>query len=187
MLKNHIAMFPPEEIYKPNNQIRLCMWFDGDIEKDINITIFSIDYEVSLTYLIDEINKVVTIDLKNRDLSVKFNNLDNLFNFIIDICSCKQLKGFQFVVTIMGITYIQIPGWLPNCNLTIDAEIIQILCYNMQYGLNLDAPNLKELTVNIETSKIMILSDQTPKDFKLITEGKEGYFYDPYFEYDPCS
>ena len=191
MIKNYIAMSALEEDAKPDDEIRLWMDFEGsyenDLNKDITVGISSINHNVSLTYLIDEISKAVIIDLTNQDPTVKHNNPDNFFYFITNIYNCKPLKDFQFIVTINGIGCIAFYGFLSHCNLITDAEIVSTTEYGPLDSFILDAPNLKELTVNIETSKIMLLSDQTPKDFKLITEGEEGYFYDPYFEYDPCS
>ena len=97
-----------------------------------------------------------------------------------------ETTNLRFNFNVNYIPFLEISSSILLVSLITDAQIIKCSKWG-QKSFFLDAPNLKELTVNIETSKIMVLSDQTPKDFKLITEGKEGYFYDPYFEYDPCS
>ena len=97
-----------------------------------------------------------------------------------------ETTNLRFNFNVNYIPFLEISSSILLVSLITDAQIIKCSKWG-QKSFFLDAPNLKELTVNIETSKIMLLSDQTPKDFKLITEGEEGYFYDPYFEYDPCS
>ena len=171
-------------MFKLNNN-QIMMTFDTEL----GLSIFGFDNNLVLRYNHLIHLNIFKISLQILDLERNlYSNKNQPFEVIIN--SNSELYINHNTVTNLDLPFITnliVTGWLPRCNLSTDAEIIQLSRHNMQYGLNLDAPNLKELTVNIETSKIMILSDQTPKDFKLITEGKEGYFYDPYYEYDPCS
>lgn len=92
------------------------------------------------------------LDIQNiTDVEKTIFNVKTIFNKFLDLC-----------------------GILPNLNLISDSEIIRLSQCAGQYGFTLDAPNLRELTVDINTVKTMILSPQTPKDIKIITIGKEG-------------
>lgn len=154
--------------------IRVWMGFASDKNKNINAIVFGINQDLSLMYSIDEVNKIITIELTNRDLNVKYNDPNNLLCFVINTDKFRQHKDFQFIVTIMGISHIKLFTYLPSYKLTTDAEvyteILSTVTSQRKNSFVLNAPNLKELTIDTEAFKIMVLSDQTPKDFKLTTK-----------------
>jgi hypothetical protein len=180
MYRATIVMEACEVLKESSNNDMFWLEFGEDRKGNHLIYATTINHAMVLSYSIDDINKIVTIDITNDDLTNQFSNPNNTLHFCPQIHNSPRMKDMTFFMIVKGVANFELMGGLLNCNLTTDAQILTTSDNTLQYGFTLDAPNLRELTTNIETSKIMKLSDETPKDFKLTTVGKEGYLHDPY-------
>jgi hypothetical protein len=184
MYNTLITMEACEVLKESSNNDMFWLHFDEDRKGNYWMYATTINHEITLSYSIDDINKIVTIKITNEDSTNPFNDSNNILHFSPQIHNSPRMRDMNFFMNVKGVANFELMGCLLNCNLTTDAQILSTSDNNVQYGFTLDAPNLRELTTNIETSKIMKLSDETPKDFKLTTVGKEGYLHDPYYEDD---
>ena len=132
-----------------------------------------------------KISLYITNLSQNND---RFRNIEDEFELYINAYNAIELKDYTYVIKVSKLSNLSIVGWIPRVILKSDAQILNLGENTGQHGVELDAPNLKKLSMNIESYKTLILSPET-KSISIKTHGKEGYIEDPFdprsYDYDP--
>lgn len=131
-----------------------------------------------MTYSIDNYRDNKTISIRIRSAAVGMFRIpeidDNWCSVGVYVPSETDMN---FNLHITNIPYLLLLGYLPTMKIYTDAQILDLGEYNGQYGVELDAPKLEELSINIESYKKLILSPNT-KPKVIFKTGVERDIYD---------